>query len=407
MCLAVLHVLAAAPASYIAPDDESLAQQATTAHDYARACVLYRKLATDNPRNAEYQVWIGRLSGYLGQFAAALEAYDAALAIAPDDLDALIGKAYILLWEQKYSNAKLILSRAEEMAPESSDVSVASGRLYLDLHQPSRASIYLDRALQLDPANTEALALKTALRPPGRLQFEFSLSGDQLPYASTGVSGAFAGSWLSSTNSFSVRAEDWSRYGERVYRGGLRLSHTFRYSWIVEGSTLFASRGDVLPRWDNALTVKRKLGTRWVLSGQYRDLSFDNAHVRLASPDVEYYFSRPIWVVGTYSRSWTGFDSPGGSGAMAVPADSFFFRYHERIHGFVVHGGYGHGIQLFAIPQAVQPGQFKADTFLSGVDIPAGKLRTIRLEFLMERRSTGPVEKVFTGTLIFGKSNDP
>jgi YaiO family outer membrane protein len=405
-CLALLRCLAVATANSIADDEESLARQATAAHDYERASVLYRKLAADNPGNAEYRVWIGRLSGYLGKFAPALEAYDAALVIAPDDLDALVGKAYVLLWQRKYSDAKLVLRRAEEIAPESSDVSVANGRLYLDLHQPDRASVYIERALQSDSANAEAIALKIELRPPGNLQLEFSLSGDRLPYASTGVSGAVAVSWISSVNSLSVRVEDWSRYGEQVYRGGLRLSHTFRYRWILEGSTLLGSRGDVLPRWDYALTLKRKLGTRWVLGGQYRDLSFDNAQVRLAAPEVEYYLSRPIWMDGTYSRSWTAFDSVAGSATTAVPADSFLFRYHERIHRFVVHGGYGHGIQLFAIPQANQPGQFKADTFLSGIDIPASNLLTIHLDFLMERRSPGPVEKVFTGTLIFGRRKD-
>ena len=386
--------------AFAAENDLSMAQQAAASNDYVLARSLYEKLAAKDPINAEYQIWIGRLSGYLGEFEPALEAYDAALVLTPKDVDAVVGKAYVLLWQHDYSQAETYLNRAQEMAPESADVNVAKARLYLYLHQPIRALSFVNRVLETDPVNSEALSVKDALLTPDSIRLSFDVARDQLPYGSSGTSGSFEAGWVSALNQVSLRLEDWDRYGKTTYRAGLKVSHTFRYLWIVEGSTLIGSRGDVLARLDNGVSVKRKVRSRWVVGGQYRDLSFDSTHVRLAGPQVEYYFQHPIWLDGSYSRAWSSFHSSSGS-ALPAAADSFFLGYHQRIRRVTVNGGYGSGLQLFTIPAADRLGQLRANTFVAGLDVPTSKTWTSHFTYTLERRSNGTLDQVLTAGMVF------
>ena len=405
--LVLAFALAGIHANGNPPDTENLARQAAAAHQYARACELYRQLIAENPRNAENWISVGRLSGYLGQFGTALQAYEAALAIAPQDVDALVGKAYVLLWQHRYAEAELVLNRAREIAPLSTDVNLATARRYYYLHEPALALRYAERALQSDPANADALSLNDLLIPRATPRLEFDLSGDKLPYAPTGLSFAAGAGWTSSISSFSLHAEDWDRYGQNVFRGGLEISRTFNYRWVVEGSSLWSSRGDVLPRWDNSFALRRKLKAGWVIGAQYRDLLFDTAHVQLASPQAEYYFERPIWLDAGYSRSWTSLTPLAGVSAIAPPANSYSLGYHQRVHRVILHGGFSQGLQLFAIPTSNRLGDFRANTFLGGIEIPASKSWTTHFEYLQQRRSNGGVEQIFTAGLIFKRTHAP
>lgn len=383
------------------PSEEAAAQQAASAHDYPAARNLYSKLTKEHPDKAEYWIWVGRLSGYLGDYPSALSAYDHALRIAPNDVDAITGKAYVLLYEHQYVAAGSLLSRASTLAPDSPEVNIAIAREKFYEGSTAEATKYTQLILAKDPTNKEALELRARLLPPRHIRVELGITGDELPFAPFGVSGLVDVGVVSPGNFISGRYEDWSRFGERLVRGGFTFSHTFHHLWTIDTVNLIGSRGDVLPRYDDSIAISRRFRSSWVASANYRDLLFDQAHVELLGPGIEYYFESPIWLQANYFRTWTTYNT--GSIALGQPANSISLRYNQRISRVTVHAGWARGSEFFVSPVIDQLGQFRENTYLTGIDVPVSRVLTPKFEYDLEQRSSGVLEQIFAARVVFQK----
>jgi YaiO family outer membrane protein len=384
---------------------EALAQQAVTAHRFAEARDLYVWLTENHPENVSYWTSRGRVSGYLSDYSGAIAAYDKALAIDPQNVETLVAKAYILLWQKNYTSATLLLSEAQRLAPESSEVDMAMAQESYYQNHPKEASNRLQRILRRDPKDVAALDLKSRLRPERQLRIELGITGDSLsigPARINGVSGLVDVGLVSPDNFISVHYEDWLRFGDEVVRGGINFSHTFSHRWTVDASTLIGSRGDVLARYDDSVGLKRRFRTGWAVSTTYRDLLFDQAHIRLLSPGLEYSFEKPISVQATYSRGWSTYTSLVPLGE---PTNSVALRYTEGFSKFTIHAGWSRGIELYTFapsgPLADQLGQFRANTYMAGIDVPVSKILTTRFDYALQRRSSGANEQTVSARLIF------
>jgi YaiO family outer membrane protein len=381
---------------------EALAQQAITAHRFTEARDLYVQLTENHPENISYWTARGRVSGYLGDYAGAIAAYDKALAMEPKNVETLVGKAYILLWQKNYTSAALLLNEAHELAPESTEVDLAMAQESYYQNHSKEALKHLQRILLRDPKDTSALDLKSRLRSERQIRIELGIIGDSLSIGSSrinGVSGLVDVGLVSPDNFISVHYEDWLRFGEEVVRGGANFSHTFSHLWTVDASTLIGSRGDVLARYDNSVGLKRRFRTGWAASTTYRDLLFDQAHIRLVSPSLEYSFEKPISVQAIYTRGWSAYN---GLIPLGEPTNSVALRYTETFSKLTIHAGWSRGIELYTFaPSADQLGQFRANTYTAGIDVPVSKILKTRFDYALQRRSSGANEQTLSARIIF------
>lgn len=382
------------------PADEAAAQQAVSARNYAAGLALYTRLTEQYPDRAEYWIWAGRLSGYLGKYSSALQCYDHALGLAPDDVDAITGKAYVLMYEHQYSEASALLEKASALAPGSSEVNMAIAREKFYQGHSSDAEKYTKLILAKDPNNKEALELRSRLRQPWQVRLELGVGADRLPF-SLGMFGLVDVGLTSPDTFASVRYEDWSRFGEGVNRGGFTYSHTFHHLWTIDTTNLIGSRGDVLPRYDDSLTIARRLKSGWAASVNYRALLFDQVHANLLGPGVEYYFESPIWLQANYFHSWTDYRT--GSVFVDHPTNAASLRYNQRIARATLHVGYARGTELFAIPLVDEIGQFRENSYSTAVDIPVSRTLTPKFEYDLLQRSSGVLEQIFAARLVFQK----
>lgn len=148
-----------------AADLERQAAEAVAAHRLVKARSLYRRLATQHPGVLEHEIWVGRLSSWLNDYAAATAAFDRVLAADPRNVDALVGKAYVAMWQDEFDTAAELLARAEAAAPDDAQVALARARNCHFQGNDREAARHVARALELDPGSTDARELHRRLTP--------------------------------------------------------------------------------------------------------------------------------------------------------------------------------------------------------------------------------------------------
>ena len=99
----------------------------------------------------------GNLLRALGRNAEALESYDRALAVAPNEVSALIGRADVLVALKRPDDALASLDQALSIDPSDAGALSNRGFLLQSLNRHDEALASLDRALQIDPNHAGAL----------------------------------------------------------------------------------------------------------------------------------------------------------------------------------------------------------------------------------------------------------
>ena len=99
---------------------------------------------------------LGDLHARLGRFDRSIEAYDTALAIAPEDLDLLLKRAEALLERESFAEAEDAYGRVLAKDPVCVDALVGRARAALGLDEVDRARVDLEAATELDPGHPEA-----------------------------------------------------------------------------------------------------------------------------------------------------------------------------------------------------------------------------------------------------------
>jgi len=148
-----------------AADLEHRAADAVAAHHLVEARDLYRRLAAQHPEDAGYQVWVGRLSSWLNDYGAADAAFDQVLATDAGNVEALVGKAYVAMWQDQFPEADQLLVRALAVAPEDPQVHLALARNGHFQGNDRDAARHVARVLALDPGSTDAQELARRLSP--------------------------------------------------------------------------------------------------------------------------------------------------------------------------------------------------------------------------------------------------
>ncbi len=93
-----------------------------------------------------------------GDYPAALKAFSAALALRPNDIQALWGKAYVLRRQGRFHQAMGLFDKALALDPRNTSLFAERAGTLMALGQYDRAQQSFQRALALDPANATATA---------------------------------------------------------------------------------------------------------------------------------------------------------------------------------------------------------------------------------------------------------
>ncbi|MGB9429902.1 MAG: tetratricopeptide repeat protein, partial [Gammaproteobacteria bacterium] len=129
-------------------DVKQLNQQAHA--DAERALQLQPKLSASHLAVGYNEYW-GR-----GDYDAALKAFAAALALKPNDADALAAQAYVQRRQGRFDDAIASLRQALELDPRNSALAFELGLTYMEISRYADAENAFQRALALDPNNRNA-----------------------------------------------------------------------------------------------------------------------------------------------------------------------------------------------------------------------------------------------------------
>jgi tetratricopeptide (TPR) repeat protein len=104
-----------------------------------------------------------------GQYDTAASRFHAALTVAPANPDAAKGMAYVALWRGDPNDAVRRFEGVVRQHPRDAEAYVGLGQAYLKVHEPARARTAFARAMEIDPARTDARdglrAARASIRP--------------------------------------------------------------------------------------------------------------------------------------------------------------------------------------------------------------------------------------------------
>lgn len=128
-----------------------------TAPLYADALKQARQALQLAPKLADAHLALGYYEYYgKGDYAAALKAFGAALALRPNDSDALAARAYVLRRQAKFNVAIDALKQALALDPRNSSLASETGSTYMMASRYPAAERAFQQALAIDPNNFNA-----------------------------------------------------------------------------------------------------------------------------------------------------------------------------------------------------------------------------------------------------------
>jgi len=329
--------------------------------------IVERRLA-EAPLDLEARGWRARLLAWSGRWSEAEADYRRVLEVAPRDTDILLGLADLLTWQHRFDEALVLIDQAQQQDPRRPGIYNRRGRSLRSLGRFKEAREAFRSALELDPANAEALAGLASLQPELRHEYRVGTDLEAFNFAPDAQSvTASLRSRLSSHWSSSFAANFQHRFSQQA--GRFLGSATYR---LNRRAAITAGGGagpahDVLPEreffFEYQGSVVRAPGfIRGVELGYRQDwLWFRNARVLLLVASVMVYFPHDwLWLVSidaarsrfpTTSAEWR----PSGSTRLVFPLAA-------RLSGHLL---FAVGTENFA--QADQIGRFSARTWGGGV----------------------------------------
>lgn len=140
------------------PEDGRLARarELEQQGDVEGAIALYREVLQDLPNHLKARNNLGVLFDRRGEYALALEQYEAARATDPDNVEVLLNLGAVLGALGRFEQAERELRRAQRLDPERADVHANLGILCFKRGLYAQADLELKRAIELAPDHAAA-----------------------------------------------------------------------------------------------------------------------------------------------------------------------------------------------------------------------------------------------------------
>jgi len=345
-----------------APDPKLEAERLARNGAYEEALERFHSLAAANPSDLEARAWIARLHLTLGHLPQAEDVYRSILLQSPNRVDALVGLGSALVSEGQLDEARVVLSRAEKLAPDDLEVLAAQGNLNLAAEQNFLAVGYYGRATVIAPEQNDL-----------RLNFEEARRRFDHRVEATYFNEAFSDTTPDTQSgdvTLNLRVNDRLRAfarGQQERRfsttdarggGGLEWQVERRRLSSLQVYALAGPQNDVLPRLETGLGLGWARHTASLdMTGRY--FRFENAELWAIGPALRVNVWNDVMVSASYTHTVAQFASfddfvGGDSGDVHVG-----FQVHPRVW---VDAGYARGIENFDRVTVDRLGQFRADT---------------------------------------------
>lgn len=126
--------------------------------------VLLRRARLLDPEDPDLQVAEGRVLSWANRLGAAQAAYDSVLARRPGYVDARVGRAEVIAWRGDLGAAAREYTAILDEHPDAVTARVGLAQIRFWQGREDVASRELDRALAIEPAHREGVALRRSLR---------------------------------------------------------------------------------------------------------------------------------------------------------------------------------------------------------------------------------------------------
>lgn len=315
---------------------EAAAQQAVAAKRFGEAREIYRLLLRNDPENLAYQNWVARLSAWLKEYDAALAAYDVTLVRQPENFEAVLGKAYVRMWQRQFQEAESLLEQAARNTDHQLAWNVAMFSLYSMQGKLKLARQHLDQVRALDPQNAELPELEKQLIGRSPLTVQVGFETQRLQYLSPDIPAFNTVSldvvWRRERDTFGWHIEKDYLGQAQTVRVGWNFSHRIGERLWLRGCTIFGSGSQTLPQNElsagAALRLKGELAERFILSGDYRRVRLSQSTAHVVSPTVEYLQGDKSHWQATVFRSWQPSTSSNANSANGI---SLLVKYDRQL----------------------------------------------------------------------------
>ncbi len=315
---------------------ETAAQQAVAAKHFGEAREMYQQLLRKEPDNLGYQNWVARLSAWLKEYDRALVAYDVTLARQPENFEAILGKAYVRMWQRQFDDAEVLLHQAAQHADQQLAWHIAKFSLYSMQGKLKLARQHLDQVRRLDPQNAELPELEKQLVGRSPLTVQVGFETQRLQYLSPDIP---AFNTVSLDVVWRRERDTWGTHVEKAFLGnaqtvrvGWNFSHRIGERLWLRGGAMVGSGSQSLPQGElnagAALRLKGELAQRFILSSDYRRVQLAQSTAHVLSPTVEYLASDKSHWQATVFRSWQPATANNASSANGL---SLLLKYDRQL----------------------------------------------------------------------------
>jgi tetratricopeptide (TPR) repeat protein len=221
------------------------------AQDWPSAMKIVDREVARAPQDMDVRAWRARVLAWWGHLAEAEREYLEILKVSRTDPDNWAGLANVYLREGKITEALRAISSAAELDPKRADLHAARGRVLRAAGDRSEARQEFQKALNLDPASSQARAGLDSLRGEPKHELRFGEDNDLFNFT-----GANHDEGASLVSHWTPR---WaSMFAENVYQRGGVEAEKFMGSLTLRqpkwgALTLGAAVGH-----DNAVVPKRE-----------------------------------------------------------------------------------------------------------------------------------------------------
>ena len=350
--------------------DRATAIELARGGQYVEALDAFRRLAAANPNDHETRLWIARLHGWMGHPDQAEPVYRSVLLENPNNLEAMLGLAEVLIARYAAREALDVLERAEPLAPDDAEVLALLGHAHREAGETTRALAYMERAVAIQPSEDHRRLLEqTRMFHRHRIEATGLFEDFNESIADTLGTDLTANIRLNDRLRVFGRGQVQRKFGTREERGGLGLEWRWTAATTIVAHALVGPGNRVLPRSDGLLEIDHTRGTiEW--TAWYRYIEFPIARVSVLSPGVTWWVNDRLNLGIRLHLAYTEF---GGTSSIEESNSGLVnagYRIYPRIW---VNAGYARGVESFDTLSPDRLGEFPGHTISGGlrVDLPS------------------------------------
>jgi len=237
---------------------------------------------------------LGFIHSLQGEHQLALEAYDLALRIKPDDVDTLVNKGSTCIDIKKYILALEVLERAIQLRPDIPEAWSNKGVALNNLNLNQESINAYNEAIKLNPNYYEAWSNKGVALKNLKRFIEASEACDKALDLQP--------DYVEAHNNKGLIFSELNRYGDAIahYDKALSLKPDYAEGWSNKGLTLHVLNryGDAIAHYDKALSLKPDYAEGWSNKG-------NTLHELKRYGDAIAHYDKALSLKPDYAEGWS------------------------------------------------------------------------------------------------------